>query len=940
MNEDLRKWFGKGKEGDWVRVGTDGEIKGDCAREPGEGKPKCMPRSKAHSMGKDDRATAARRKRREDPVADRKGKGNKPVMVNTEEFMMEGNEPTNPSLWSKAKSLAKQKFDVYPSAYANGWAAKYYKSKGGGWKSVSEEAIDEKCWDGYKRVGMKKKGKRMVPNCVPEATDIIAKAKAAVAKKAGAKLKLDPDTGTPDHFTAAQRRKKGLDEADSKEYPRKGFPEEGDYGYHPNAGLKPQESDKDEDMDVAYKKATEKEGRKPLNAKVLEFKEALTRVTSGNKGYGYHGTVEARDDAEKDKRYSAMHRYAKKLVGDAGHLQDAKKPNVMVKHFLDSPHGRHIADNPTDKNITSRFSEFKKKYKPEMHEEVEAIDELSKDAMLKYLSANKKSDKAAQEKGDFSKSDKRMRGTDVAVRKYTATNNKYVRVPATEEVELEEAYGMWKVDFPKQHAGKAVAAGSVHVKAQNTAHAHKVAAKRVGVDHKMFKSKVTKSSVLPEEVEQVDEYNNYRKAGKDPFAARKQYIAMDRAEKKGVMPGSSTSTADAIAAFKAKGGQPKKFDTKGNVKEELGKSNEWGRPELRKKYAAMTPGQESMAADKIPTFDPRYDDVTTQYCGGIKEGYLAEISAKGSMARDDFKKKLQRALVDPKNIARAKKVLAKRKEAEKAKEAPHLVMQLRKVVSIGSKVHFQDGQHHTIAPNHADIFMSKYNSAKSSIEKEALQKRAHKSHAEFMKTIAEDHSPDCEPMDNMGTHHVDSYEAHKGSGDQISPVISHDDEDIRFQDFDEEAFEKELEADVLALSWDDLVDLYDEDEIEYDETPEKEDEGEDLEEGITPAGRLKKKFNAMRSKSRRMMARNIAIKRVSSPEKLKSRSIRAARRMVYKRLLRNRDISTVSSSEKTRLEAQIKRMAPMVARLSVRVMPAVRKLEQSRIKNSRTRKRK
>ena len=155
---------------------------------------------------------------------------------------------------------------------------------------------------------------------------------------------------------------------------------------------------------------------------------------------------------------------------------------------------------------------------------------------------------------------------------------------------------------------------------------------------------------------------------------------------------------------------------------------------------------------------------------------------------------------------------------------------------------------------------------------------------------------------------------------------------------DEEAFEKELEADVLALSWDDLVDLYDEDEIEYDESPDE--EGEELEEGITPAGRLKKKFNAMRTKSRRMMARNIAIKRVSSPEKLKSRSIRAARRMVYKRLLRNRDISTVSSSEKTRLEAQIKRMAPMVARLSIRVMPAVRKLEQSRIKNSRTRKKK
>ena len=56
------------------------------------------------------------------------------------EYLEEKNAPTNPALWSKAKSLARSKFDVYPSAYANGWAAKWYKSKGGGWKTVSEEA--------------------------------------------------------------------------------------------------------------------------------------------------------------------------------------------------------------------------------------------------------------------------------------------------------------------------------------------------------------------------------------------------------------------------------------------------------------------------------------------------------------------------------------------------------------------------------------------------------------------------------------------------------------------------------------------------------------------------------------------------------------------------------------------------------------------------------
>lgn len=200
LAEDLRKWFGKGKQGDWVRVGTDGKIKGDCAREPGEGKPKCMPRSKAHSMEKDDRASAARRKRAKDPVADRSGKGGKPVMVSTDkkeefflktfdEFISEGNKkglwanirakkargeapakkgdkdypdelekiredyelfleknvPTKPALWSKYKSQAKSKFDVYPSAYANGWAAKQYKKAGGGWKSVSEEVCCDDC---------------------------------------------------------------------------------------------------------------------------------------------------------------------------------------------------------------------------------------------------------------------------------------------------------------------------------------------------------------------------------------------------------------------------------------------------------------------------------------------------------------------------------------------------------------------------------------------------------------------------------------------------------------------------------------------------------------------------------------------------------------------------------------------------------------------------
>lgn len=44
------------------------------------------------------------------------------------------NKPTNPKLWAQSLAWARSKYDVCPSAYCNGAAAKRYKSKGGGWR--------------------------------------------------------------------------------------------------------------------------------------------------------------------------------------------------------------------------------------------------------------------------------------------------------------------------------------------------------------------------------------------------------------------------------------------------------------------------------------------------------------------------------------------------------------------------------------------------------------------------------------------------------------------------------------------------------------------------------------------------------------------------------------------------------------------------------------
>ena len=148
VKEDLRRWFSKtDPEGGWKRINSKGEAIGPCAREPGEPKPKCMSNEKRAQLSKKERAAAVRAKRKHDPNPERKGE---PINVSnfgkgkiseSMEKLDEKNVPTSPEKWAQAKAQAKAKFDVYPSAYANGWAAKKYKEMGGGWKSVSEKTI-------------------------------------------------------------------------------------------------------------------------------------------------------------------------------------------------------------------------------------------------------------------------------------------------------------------------------------------------------------------------------------------------------------------------------------------------------------------------------------------------------------------------------------------------------------------------------------------------------------------------------------------------------------------------------------------------------------------------------------------------------------------------------------------------------------------------------
>ena len=48
------------------------------------------------------------------------------------------NKPNDPALWKRAIAEAKKKYDVYPSAYANGFASSWYKKHGGTWRSETK----------------------------------------------------------------------------------------------------------------------------------------------------------------------------------------------------------------------------------------------------------------------------------------------------------------------------------------------------------------------------------------------------------------------------------------------------------------------------------------------------------------------------------------------------------------------------------------------------------------------------------------------------------------------------------------------------------------------------------------------------------------------------------------------------------------------------------
>jgi nicotinic acid mononucleotide adenylyltransferase len=144
---------------------------------------------------------------------------------------------------------------------------------------------------------------------------------------------------------------------------------------------------------------------------------------------------------------------------------------------------------------------------------------------------------------------------------------------------------------------------------------------------------------------------------------------------------------------------------------------------------------------------------------------------------------------------------------------------------------------------------------------------------------------------------------------------------------------------------DDVIDMYDEDELAIvdDETGEEIQDTEEekqfseqaIMEVLSRIERMRAKMRIKRTAAKRERATKIALRTYSGSEKINKRARRLAIKLMKTRLLRGRDPTKVSVGEKERIERTIEQRKAIIGRLAMRLAPRVRKIEKARMTHTK-----
>jgi hypothetical protein len=233
----LHKWFkgskSKDGKGGWVNVKTGGTCASD---EPGEGTPKCVSSSKRASMTKAERDSASRRKKAADPGQQQKSGAAKPTYVSTDKPKKKVNEDKELKTIAKeldgaskmhksqANRVRKHIKDMKSEAVED---VKLGSKKNCGCgqdpcitygkkKLTPAQKVDEACWKGYEKKGMKTMFGKRYPNCVKKKATRSEATDAQLKSQEKAVFELEKKEANTNRANAMKKRKKEISEGSDK----------------------------------------------------------------------------------------------------------------------------------------------------------------------------------------------------------------------------------------------------------------------------------------------------------------------------------------------------------------------------------------------------------------------------------------------------------------------------------------------------------------------------------------------------------------------------------------------------------------------------------------------------------------------------------------------------------------------------------------------------
>ena len=181
------------------------------------------------------------------------------------------------------------------------------------------------------------------------------------------------------------------------------------------------------------------------------------------------------------------------------------------------------------------------------------------------------------------------------------------------------------------------------------------------------------------------------------------------------------------------------------------------------------------------------------------------------------------------------------------------------------------------------------------------------------------------------------------------------------RDFEDNEFDaengiefKSIDDFIDNLSVVDYLDIYDDDELDFSEfddvDPSEIETGDsaelkeceniiatsynatELTEALSRMARLKLKVAMLRNKAKIAMKRKIALLRHSTMDVLKKRAHKLALKML-KQKIAHKPVADMSMADKERVEKTLKTKTSLLARLTMKMIPVVKKIEQNRFKN-------